>query len=79
MDLVGIDLIHTIQSYLFSALADDKHPQPPIESHLQERALGMKTGRGFYDWQIRSPDDLLERRDRQIVRQLEFLREMNAL
>jgi 3-hydroxybutyryl-CoA dehydrogenase len=79
MDLVGLELIHTIQSYLFPDLADDKRPQQPILSHMQKGALGMSAGGGFYDWRTRSPDDLLERRDRQIVRQLEFLRDAQAL
>jgi 3-hydroxybutyryl-CoA dehydrogenase len=79
MDLVGLELVHAIQSYLFCDLAKDDGPQPPVVSRLREGQVGMKSGRGFYDWQARSPDELLERRDRQIVRQLEFLREMKAL
>jgi len=79
MDLVGLELVHAIQSYLFADLANDDRPQPPVVSRLRDGQLGMKSGRGFYNWQARSPDELLERRDRQIVRQLEFLREMRAL
>ena len=79
MDLVGLELVHTIQTYLFPELAVDTQPQPPVQSRLQEGSLGMKSGHGFYDWRIRDPEALLERRDRQIVRQLEFLREMSDL
>jgi 3-hydroxybutyryl-CoA dehydrogenase len=79
MDLVGLELVHAIQSYLFADLAKDDGPQPPVLSRLREGKLGMKSGQGFYDWQSKSPNELLERRDRQIVRQLEFLREMKAL
>jgi 3-hydroxybutyryl-CoA dehydrogenase len=79
MDLVGMELVHTIQTYLFPELAVDGQPQSPVQSRLQEGSLGMKSGHGFYDWRIRDPQALLERRDRQIVRQLEFLREMDAL
>jgi 3-hydroxybutyryl-CoA dehydrogenase len=79
IDLVGLELVHAIQSYLFPDLSVDKSPQPPVLDRLREGDLGMRTGRGFYDWQSRSPDELLERRDRQIVRQLDFLREIKAL
>ena len=41
--------------------------------------LGVKTGHGFYDWQQRAPQQLVERRDRQIVRQLAYLKEIDAL
>ncbi|MEX2142009.1 MAG: 3-hydroxyacyl-CoA dehydrogenase family protein [Pirellulales bacterium] len=79
MDLVGLELVHAIQSYLFADLANDREPQRPVVERLRAGDFGMKSGRGFYDWQARSADDLLERRDRQIVRQLDFLREMRAL
>jgi 3-hydroxybutyryl-CoA dehydrogenase len=79
MDLVGLELVHAIQSYLFSDLAKDDRPQPAVVSRLDAGQLGMKSGCGFYDWQTRSAEELLERRDRQIVRQLDFLREVEAL
>lgn len=79
MDLVGLDLIHTIQRYLFPALAVDSQPQVPLKARLQDAALGMKTGHGFYNWHSRDPDALLELRDRQIIHQLQFLQAMNAL
>ena len=79
MDLVGLDLVHAIQSYLFADLTNDREPQQPVTERLRAGHLGMKSGRGFYDWQARSPEELIERRDRQIVRQLDFLREVRAL
>ncbi len=79
MDLVGLELVQAIQSYLFPDLASDKSTQSPVLERLRAGDVGMRSGRGFYDWHARDPNDLLERRDRQIVRQLDFLREMNAL
>jgi 3-hydroxybutyryl-CoA dehydrogenase len=79
MDLVGLDLVKAIEDYLFPDLATADRTQPPVTKRLTSGDLGMKSGRGFYDWQTRDPDELLERRDRQIVRQLDFLRDMNAL
>jgi 3-hydroxybutyryl-CoA dehydrogenase len=79
MDLVGLDLVHAIESYLFPDLAADVLPQSPVTSRLDSGQLGMKSGQGFYNWRERSSDDLLERRDRQIVRQLDFLWAMKAL
>jgi 3-hydroxybutyryl-CoA dehydrogenase len=79
MDLVGLDLIHTIQSYLFPDLCTASQPQRPINKRREQNEKGMPTGRGFYDWHTSDPKELLELRDRQIVRQLDFLREMDAL
>jgi len=79
IDLVGLELVHAIQSYLFPDLATDDRPQVPLTERLKRGQLGMKSGRGFYDWRSRDPNDLLERRDQQIVRQLAFLREIEAV
>jgi 3-hydroxybutyryl-CoA dehydrogenase len=79
MDLVGLELIHAIQKYLFPDLANDSSPQPPVMERLRAGDDGMRSGRGFYDWNARDPDELLERRDRQIVQQLKFLRDNKAL
>ena len=40
---------------------------------------GIKSGRGFYDWSDRDAAELIERRDAQIVRQLNYLKETGAL
>ncbi len=79
MDLVGLELVHAIQSYLFADLANDRLPQAPVTRLLEAGHAGMHTGKGFYDWQSRSAEQLLERRDRQIVHQLEFLQKFDAL
>jgi 3-hydroxybutyryl-CoA dehydrogenase len=78
MDLVGLDLIHAIQDYLFADLANDKQPQHQVTSRLHAGQLGMKTGNGFYNWHDRSPGNLLEKRDRQIVHQLKFLKAIES-
>ena len=79
MDLVGLDLIKTIHDYLCADLADDKATLPLHEEMVKRGDLGMKSGRGFYDWQKHDGAALLQRRDQQIVRQLAYLREIGQL
>ena len=79
IDLVGLDLVKSIHQYLLADLADDHGPLPVHEQMVRDGQLGVKTGHGFYDWQQRAPQQLVERRDRQIVRQLAYLREIDAL
>lgn len=78
MDLVGLDLIERIHSYLLADLADNHGPGEALSRLVREGQLGMKSGRGFYDWQVRDPAALIERRNRQIVHQLAYLRELDA-
>ena len=77
MDLVGLDLIKTIHEYLLADLADNHEPSPCLAERVNQGRLGMKSGQGFYDWQQRNPEALRERRDIQIIHQLDFLNELD--
>ena len=79
MDLVGLDLIETIHEYLLANLSDAQKPLPLLSQMVKEGRCGMKTSSGFYDWRARNPQELIERRNQQIIRQLEFLQNENAL
>ena len=76
MDLVGLDLIDRIHGYLLADLADNHRPSEYLQAKVEKDRLGIKTGQGFYDWSRRSADQLIARRDQQIVRQLEYLRSL---
>jgi 3-hydroxybutyryl-CoA dehydrogenase len=50
-DFVGLDVIHDAQVSIFEQTGDpmDK-PSPLLEEKLNRGELGMKTGKGFYNW-----------------------------
>lgn len=73
MDMAGLDLIYAIQSYLLSDLAANQNPGGLLREMVQKSCLGLKTGRGFYDWTQRDPAALITARDNQIVRELRRL------
>ena len=79
MDLVGLDLIDTIHSYLLASLSSDKEVLPALRERTDHDQKGIKSGKGFYDWTDRDATELIERRDAQIVRQLNYLKETGAL
>ena len=76
MDLVGLDLIEKIHQYLLGDLADNHAPSEYLIANLQENHLGVKSRQGFYDWESRSAEELISRRDEQIVHQLNYLRQL---
>ena len=78
MDLVGLDLIETIMAYLLADLADNHRPSGQLTDLVQQDHLGIKSGRGFYDWSVRSGDDLHRRRNQQIIHQLKYLKELDS-
>ncbi len=72
MDLVGLDLIKMIHHYLPDDLCNEGGPRPLLEQMVRE-------GTTFHDWAPDGLSQLAERRDRQIVHQLAFLKETDAL
>lgn len=78
IDLVGIGLVHRVESYLFPHLATNAAPSEALSSRLRSGETGMDAGRGFYDWKARDAQATVALRDRQIVRQLQFLREQGV-
>jgi 3-hydroxybutyryl-CoA dehydrogenase len=74
MDLVGLDLIHTIHRYLLADLSANQGPGRLLNELVGKGQSGMKSGSGFYDWSKRAPAALIEARDWQIARELKRLR-----
>jgi 3-hydroxybutyryl-CoA dehydrogenase len=69
-DMVGLDMMQAIDSYLFSALSSADAPPPFLRELVARGDLGAKTGRGLYDWTQRSAADVLAARDRFIAARL---------
>lgn len=60
-DAAGLDLVKNIEDYLFPTLSNaDKTPNY-INNLVSEKNLGMKTGKGIYDWPKEAQDDFRQR------------------
>ena len=79
MDYVGLDATARLQRFLGPHLANNIAPRAALTDKLAAGDLGVKTGRGFYDWSERDAADLLAKRDAQVLRQLRFLQEIGEL
>jgi 3-hydroxybutyryl-CoA dehydrogenase len=49
-DMVGLDMMDAIDSYLFAALAADRTTPPVVRQRVANGDLGVKSGRGFFEW-----------------------------
>ena len=74
----GLDLIEKIHAYLMQDLSNDPVPLPILTQKLRDGNLGMKTGQGIYEWNDLDSQRLIEKRDSQIVHQLEFLKHLEG-
>jgi len=78
MDLVGHALVEKVQRYLLPDLASNKIPSNVLLTGLANGKSGMAAGQGFYDWKDRDSQATIALRDRQILRQLQFLKEQKV-
>ena len=60
-ELAGWDLIETMASWLYPDLDASRGVQEILQEKVRSGELGVKTGKGFYDWTPESADALRER------------------
>ena len=60
-ELAGWDLIETMAAWLYPDLDASRGVQETLQDKVASGELGVKTGRGFYDWTPESADALRER------------------
>ena len=70
-DIVGLDMCLSIVDYVSQDLYNEPHAPDLYKQKVASGVLGVKTGKGFYDWSQKSAEDVKARRDRFV---LDFLR-----
>jgi 3-hydroxybutyryl-CoA dehydrogenase len=70
-DIVGLDMGFRIVDYVARDLNNDPRAPDLYKSKIGAGELGVKSGKGFYDWSIKSADEVKQRRDAFLV---EYLR-----
>jgi len=78
-DVGGLDVIAAIHAYLLADLDCSTQPQTLLRELVASGDLGVKTGRGFYDWSKRDPVELTERRDEELIRRVKSLHQTGEL
>jgi 3-hydroxybutyryl-CoA dehydrogenase len=78
MDVVGLDMALAIADYV----ARDLYNEPRAPEYLRELVrrgdVGAPSGKGFYDWSVKSADEVRARRDAFLVEVLRYRRNLQA-
>ncbi|MGE5618699.1 MAG: 3-hydroxyacyl-CoA dehydrogenase family protein [Sphingomonadaceae bacterium] len=72
-DMVGLDLVLSVHSYLLQDLCNSPEPLAILREKAARGELGARAGRGFYDWSKKSPDEVKATRDAFILARLKDL------
>jgi len=67
-DLSGIDLVESVAKILYKSLDSSQGPQELVKNMVKRGELGVKTGKGFYDWKNdRNAQETIKLRDEHLI------------
>ncbi len=69
-DMAGLDVWQAITSYLYPLISDQHAPQASLADRVAQGDLGLKSGRGFYEWSPMDAAAALAKRDAELLRHL---------
>lgn len=75
-DLGGLDVTHAVQKTVLPDLDNRTEPSRLLASHVQAGELGLKTGRGFYEWTPERQARVVARRDLALLSIIKLVAEM---
>lgn len=66
-DLGGLDVFGNISKYLYDDLANNQGMDPVLKKKMDQNELGLKTGKGFYDWNGEAGKEDVQKRDQALL------------
>lgn len=72
-DLGGLDTFYYISSYLFNELSDRKEPTRLQQEMMDNNNLGIKTGKGWYDYSDGKDEEAMAKRDTNFYKMLKHI------
>ncbi|MFZ5585224.1 MAG: 3-hydroxyacyl-CoA dehydrogenase family protein [Thermodesulfobacteriota bacterium] len=75
-DLGGLDVTHAVQETVLPDLDNRTEPSRLLAAHVQAGELGLKTGRGFYEWTPERREKVVARRDLALLSIIKLVAEL---
>jgi len=77
LDAVGLDLGLSVQETVLPDICAEKHANAYIRELVEHGNLGVKTGKGFYDWSQKNIETDMEKRDKFIIEAVKIISQLN--
>lgn len=73
-DMIGLDTAARVSGNIFKVLSNKTEPSPVLIEKVKHGELGIKSGRGWYDYTGRTREEINETINRRLLRQLALFR-----
>lgn len=73
LDLFGLDTCKAIAEYIYPSLSNAETPSELLEEKVNQGKLGVKSGKGFYQYGKESPDKIKSKIDKRILERLKLI------
>ena len=70
-DMGGLDIFQNISTYLFADLSNASEPSRLMQQIVEKGNLGLKSGKGFYDWTPEWKEKMIKLRTETLMEFLE--------
>ncbi len=77
-DMVGLDTALAVGNRIFKSLSNSTEPSPILAQKVQRGELGVKSGRGWFDYTGKSREEILENQNRRLLKQLRLFKEIDS-
>ncbi len=75
LDVVGLDMAASVLEYVARDLYSEPRAPEHVRQLLRRGDLGAKTGKGFYDWNVKNADQVKKGRDDFLIEVLQYRRQ----
>ncbi len=74
-DMIGLDIAATVSGRVFKGLSNATEPSPLLLEKVEKGELGIKAGKGWYDYAGRTREEVLREKNAKLLPQLKLFLE----
>ncbi|MFC1868630.1 3-hydroxyacyl-CoA dehydrogenase family protein [Thermodesulfobacteriota bacterium] len=77
-DMIGLDTSARVSERMFKVLSNSTEPSPKLLEKVDKGELGIKSGKGWYDYTGRNREEVAEKINRRLLKQLALFKSVEG-